>query len=262
MTRQPLRIGIPARIQHPGNEDGGCHCHSYHFLEQTLAHWVMSKGAMLFMIPSLCEECLSSGQVLNDYDYSDFLDGLILQGGPDIAPELYGAVAKSPNWVGDIPHDSHQIRLIEQFLVTRKPILGICRGAQLINVALGGTLDQDIPTHGMPTREPVMHEVVWEVGSSLAKLYPGTGSLLVLSLHHQAIKRLGAGLRVEARSAKDGVIEAIRSTDRPYVVGLQWHPECHASNKNLLDCNPILDEFLAAATERRADFGKALRQLY
>lgn len=262
MTQPPLRIGIPARIQHPGNEDGGCHCHSYHFLEQTLAHWVMSKGAMLFMIPSLCEECLSGGQALSDYDYSDFLDGLILQGGPDIAPELYGAVPNSSNSVGDIPHDSHQIRLIKQFLVTQKPILGICRGAQLINVALGGTLHQDIPTHGMPTRKPVIHEVFWEPDSSLARLYPGKASGLVMSVHHQAINRLGAGVKVEARSAKDGVIEAIRLEGRPYVAGLQWHPECHVSNNDLLDCNPVLDEFLSKAKERRDDFGKALRQLY
>jgi len=90
MNQQPPRIGIPARIQHPVEDGQNRHSHAYHFLEQTLAHWVMSHGAMLFMIPSLCEACLSTGKVLGRYNYAGALDGLILQGGPDIAPQLYG----------------------------------------------------------------------------------------------------------------------------------------------------------------------------
>ena len=257
MKQQPLRIGIPARIQHP--VDGGQQqSHAYHFLEQTLAHWVMSHGAMLFMIPSLCEACLSTGKVLETYNYAEFLDGLILQGGPDIAPELYGDAPRHPDWVGDIEHDAHQIRLFNQFLDAKKPILGICRGAQLINVALGGTLYQDISTelphpqpHGRMRLERAIHEVEWSTESSLAQLYPGLRTADVLSIHHQAIKSLGKGLRVEARSAKDGVVEAIRLEDAPYVVGLQWHPECHPENPKLLDCKPILDEFLTAARMSR-----------
>jgi putative glutamine amidotransferase len=82
MNQQPPRIGIPARIQHPVEDGQNRHSHAYHFLEQTLAHWVMSHGAMLFMIPSLCEACLSTGKVLERYNYAGALDGLILQGGP------------------------------------------------------------------------------------------------------------------------------------------------------------------------------------
>lgn len=254
MKQQPLRIGIPARIQHPVDDGQPPQSHAYHFLEQTLAHWVMSHGAMLFMIPSLCAACLSTGKALETYNYAEVLDGLILQGGPDIAPELYGDAPRNPDWEGDIEHDKHQLRLFQQFLEAQKPILGICRGAQLINVALGGTLYQDIPSelansveHARMKLETVTHEVSWEADSSLARLYPGRCKGAVLSVHHQAIKEIGKGLRIEARSAKDGVIEAIRLEHAAYVVGVQWHPECHPGNPKLLDCNPILDEFLAAA---------------
>jgi putative glutamine amidotransferase len=257
MNPQPLRIGIPARIQHllEGQEQ---HYHAHHFLEQSLAHWVMLHGAMLFMIPSLCEACLSTGKVLDQFNYAEALDGLILQGGPDIAPELYGEVPKRSSWAGDIEHDTHQIRLLRQFLAVRKPVLGICRGAQLINVALGGTLHQDISslvasheTHGGEGLEQVVHEVQWSPESSLARLYPGQSSGRVMSVHHQAIKDLGEGLSVEARCATDGVIEAIRLDSVPYVVGLQWHPECHPGNRQLLDSTPILDDFLATARSAR-----------
>lgn len=260
MSKQALRIGIPARIQHPLGDAHELHSHAYHFLEQTLAHWVMSHGAMLFMIPSLCEECLSTGKVLDRFNYAESLDGLILQGGPDIAPELYGDEPRQPDWAGDIAHDAHQVRLFHQFLEERKPVLGICRGAQLINVALGGTLYQDIPTelaspekHAQMRLTKVVHEVVWETESSLGRLYPGQTVGAVVSVHHQAIKKLGKGLSVEARSAQDGVIEAIRLNGQPYVVGLQWHPECHSGDSTLLDCNPILDEFLAAAQISRKE---------
>lgn len=253
MSPQPLRIGIPARIQHlvEGQEQ---HYHAHHFLEQSLAHWVMLHGAMLFMIPFLCEACLSTGKVLDRFKYAEALDGLILQGGPDIAPELYGEVPKRSNWAGDIEHDTHQIRLIGQFMAVKKPVLGIWRGAQLINVALGGTLYEDISSevasqeaHGGEALEQVVHEVQWLPESSLARLYPGQSSGRVISVHHQAIKDLGEGLSVEARCATDGVIEAIRLNALPYVLGLQWHPEWRPGNPQLLDSTPILDDFLAAA---------------
>lgn len=213
------------------------------------------------MIPTLCEECLSTGQVLDNYNYADALDGLILQGGPDIAPEAYGQAPKQADWSGDLVHDSHQIRLFEQFLAARKPILGICRGAQLINVAMGGTLYQDIPSdlpspgmHAQSMQGKVIHEIVWDADSSMARLFPGQSSGSVVSIHHQAIKDLGRDLSIEARSAKDGLIEAIRLNGGSYVVGLQWHPECHSGNPGLLDCTPILDEFLATARSRSEGF--------
>lgn len=261
MNQLPLRIGVPARIQHPAEDRHSPHGHAYHFLEQTLAHWVMSRGAMLFMIPTLCEECQGTSQVPDHYNYADTLDGLILQGGPDIAPEVYGQAPEQVDWSGDQVHDAHQIQLFKQFLAAKKPILGICRGAQLINVALGGTLYQDIPSdlpspgmHAQTSQGKVIHEIVWNAESSLARLFPGQTSGSVVSIHHQAIKDLGKDLCIEALSAEDQVIEAVRLKGSAYVVGLQWHPECHSGNPALLDCAPILDEFLAAARPRSEDF--------
>ena len=138
-------------------------------------------------------------------------------------------------------------------------MLGICRGAQLINVALGGTLYQDIATqydqpdiHVHDDYDKYAHAIAWESGSSLARLYPESPGGRVISIHHQAIKSLGKGLRVEARSTQDGLIEAVRLDGKPYVLGLQWHPEFHPpGSPDLLNCNPILDEFLNAARGRR-----------
>jgi len=96
------------------------------------------------------------------------------------------------------------------------------------------------------------HEIVWNDKSGLANLYPGISSGAVVSIHHQSIKALGRGLQVEARSAADEIVEAIRLEGKPYVFGVQWHPEFHPpGSPNLLDCTPILDEFLTAARGRR-----------
>ena len=96
------------------------------------------------------------------------------------------------------------------------------------------------------------HAIAWESGSNLARLYPESPGGRVISIHHQAIKSLGKGLRVEARSTQDGLIEAVRLDGKPYVLGLQWHPEFHPpGSPDLLNCNPILDEFLNAARGRR-----------
>lgn len=137
-------------------------------------------------------------------------------------------------------------------------MLGICRGAQLINFALGGTLYQDIATqyerpevHVHEAYDAHAHAIAWEAGSGLGKLYPEGDGGRVISIHHQAIKALGKGLRVEARSIEDGLIEAVRLEGKPYVLGLQWHPEFHPpGSTDLLNCNPILDEFLSAAKAR------------
>jgi putative glutamine amidotransferase len=140
-----------------------------------------------------------------------------------------------------------------------KAVLGICRGAQLINVALGGALYQDI---GMQVGREVLHvnedfdqhahAVAWNGASKFARLYPGISGGRVVSIHHQAIKTLGRGLRVEAISAGGEVIEAVRLVGKPYVLGVQWHPEFHPPGAaDLLDCTPILDDFLDAASGRR-----------
>ena len=151
------------------------------------------------------------------------------------------------------------MELLHEFMEAGKAVLGICRGAQLINVALGGTLFQDIATqvetagpHVHADYDRHSHAIEWAADSGFAKLYPGVTSGDVVSIHHQSINALGRGLRVEARSTSDGIIEAIRLEGRPYVLGVQWHPEFHPpGSPTLMDCTPILDEFLNAARGRR-----------
>ncbi len=259
MSRHPLRIGLSARIFHPQPGAVGLQSKSLQYLEQSVAHWVMSRDVMVLMIPAVSGDGIVHRSSIRLSDYPKYLDGLVLQGGADICPQSYGEQTLQPAWAGDRLRDAYEMELLHEFMEAGRPVLGICRGAQLINVALGGTLYQDIASqyqapdiHVHENYDRNVHAVAWEAGSSLARLYPDNSGGSVISIHHQAIKALGKGLRVEARSVKDDLIEAVRLDSKSYVLGLQWHPEFHPpGSADLLNCNPILDEFLAAARGRR-----------
>ena len=258
MSWRPLRIGLSARIYHPQAGATGLQSKSLHYLEQSVAHWAMSRDVMVFMIPAVSGDGIVNRSSIRLSDYPQYLDGLILQGGADINPQSYGEEALHPDWAGDMVRDAYEMELLHEFMEAGKAVLGICRGAQLINVALGGTLYQDIATqietattHVHATYDRHSHAVEWAKDSGLAKLYPGMTGGQVVSIHHQAIKSLGRGLQAEARS-DDSVIEAVRLQGKPYVLGLQWHPEFHVpGSPNLLDSAPLLEEFLNAARGRR-----------
>ena len=207
----------------------------------------MSHGALVLMVPTI----ETRGEILRSdlraSDYAEALDGLVLQGGADLSPHSYGEEPGHPDWTGDAVRDEYEIALVRAFISAGKPVLGICRGAQLINVALGGTLHQDIPGHRSEHYDKHSHAMRIQPGSRLATLYPGVDRANVTSIHHQAINRLADGLVVEAWSEPDNHIEAVRRTAGGYVVGLQWHPEFHPASRELLDSAPVLQEFLAAA---------------
>jgi putative glutamine amidotransferase len=218
----------------------------------------MSREVMVFMIPSVSGDGMVHRSSIRLSDYPQYLDGLVLQGGADISPQSYGEQPLQADWAGDRLRDAYEMELLHEFMEAGRPVLGICRGAQLINVALGGTLYQDIATQyesrpSMCTRITTSTPITsmgcrQRPGQAVSRHHQQQG----VSIHHQAIKALGKGLRVEARSAEDGLIEAIRLEGKPYVLGLQWHPEFHPPGApDLLDCNPILDEFLSAARGRR-----------
>jgi putative glutamine amidotransferase len=137
----------------------------------------------------------------------------------------------------------------------------VCRGAQVINVALGGTLYQDLATQrpdALDHRhwaiyEQNCHAVSFVPGTPLARLYPGKNVVKTNSIHHQAVKDLGRELVIEARSEPDRMVEAVRWTGPSYVFGVQWHPEFHdPSDRSLLDDTPILDDFLRHAATHKA----------
>ena len=254
MTR-PLRIGLSARLLHRPPVEMGFQGKTLQYLEQSIAHWIMAHGALAFMVPTLGFDAEVSRRKVSVHRCVDALDGLLLQGGADVSPASYGQQSLHPDWAGDPVRDRYEIELLDGFLAQGKPVLGICRGAQLINVAHGGTLLQDIATQQPEAQSHVdadlydehRHDIRFEPRSRLGGLYPGLERGLVTSIHHQAVDRLGGDLEVEARAAGDGMIEAIRARGSSFVAGVQWHPEFHFKDPALLSGEPLMNAFLAAA---------------
>ncbi|WP_414444189.1 gamma-glutamyl-gamma-aminobutyrate hydrolase family protein [Burkholderia sp. 22PA0106] len=259
ITQRTLRIGVSARIFHPEPGAAGLRGKTLQYLEESIAHWVMSRDVLVFMIPTVGHQGMLHPSNIRLRDYAKHLDGLLLQGGADVSPQTYAASDARPEWPGDRVRDMYELELLHEFVESGKPVLGVCRGAQLINVAFGGSLYQDIatdvPTAGVHVSEHYdqhRHAIRFPDNSTLANMFPGRREAIVNSIHHQAIRDLGRDLNIEAVSAEDGIIEGIRYRRAPFVVGVQWHPEFHrAGGSELLDCTPLLDTFLRAARETR-----------
>lgn len=238
---------------HQSPQQMGLRCKAVQYLEQSVAHWIMDAGPLAVMLPTLNRGGeVQRGDIQLDA-YVDMLDGLVLQGGVDISPEYYGERPVA-GVISDAVRDRFELDLLRAFHAAGKPVFGICRGMQLINVAFGGTLYQDLEQagvqripHNHPDRyDTNSHAVRLVADSTLARLYPGAESFEVTSIHHQAVKELGKGLQIEAWSVEDEVVEALRlEDDDRFVFGVQWHPEFHGGG--LMDCRPLLQEFLAYA---------------
>jgi putative glutamine amidotransferase len=259
LTKRTLKIGVSARIFHPQEGSKGLSSKTLQYLEESIAHWVMSRDVMVFMIPSVNTSGMIHPSNIRLRDYAKHLDGLVLQGGADVAPETYSQIATRNEWSGDKVRDAYELELLHEFIEAGKPLLGVCRGCQLLNVAFGGTLYQDIATE-VPTAiahvndlyDKHEHELRFVQGSSLSRMFSENTSPIVNSIHHQAIHTLGRDMAIEAVSAQDNIVEAIRYKKANFVMGVQWHPEFHqAGHSGLLDCTPILDSFLRAARETR-----------
>lgn len=150
------------------------------------------------------------------------LDGLILAGGGDMDPARYGQTRHEKTELVSSGRDDTELWLTRAFLEAGKPVLGICRGIQTLNVALGGDSIQDLPQMRGVKHANVRHEITWPEESFLSAIFP-YGKIEVNSFHHQAVGRLGAGLQCAARAA-DGTIEAVSDGGRN-LFGVQWHPE-------------------------------------
>jgi putative glutamine amidotransferase len=194
-------------------------------LYQSYVGAVASAGGAPVLIPSLGSTELESLRSL-----LESLDGLLLPGGADIEPSAYGA-APHPKLGGiDTPLDETELQLARWALTEEIPVLGICRGQQVLNVAAGGTLYQDIPselpgalTHRLEPRDAIAHDIQVEADSRLADLL-GATDVPVNSLHHQSVRDVAAGFEVVAR-ASDGVIEGLECPGHPFAVSVQFHPE-------------------------------------
>jgi putative glutamine amidotransferase len=154
------------------------------------------------------------------------LHGLVIGGGDDIGAEIYGGQVM-PDVRIDPDRDTLELKLLEVALPKNLPVLGICRGSQMINVALGGTLHTDI--YEVYVHAPKMRTVL---PKKVVSIVPGSGLDRILrcnpcrvnALHHQSVDRLGRGLKVVARD-ESGIVQAVESETAPFLIGVQWHPE-------------------------------------
>lgn len=251
-----FKIGITTAIMHTDPSRTLYNGRPLFYIEASLVDYVARAGALPYILPPMPLDGPLPTQHLAD------LDGLILQGGADVSPSTYGEQALRPEWNGDAARDAFELDLIEAALALDLPILGICRGAQLLNVAFGGTLYQDIQTqcpgsleHRSAERYDQNHHAIELLPeSSLARLY-GTQVGRVNSVHHQGVKDMAASFVLEAFSPEDGVVEAFRlpmhTPDDAYVRGVQWHPEFQTSDQmDLLPAQPLMDDFLRHIAER------------
>ena len=174
-------------------------------------------------------------------------DGLLLPGGADIEPDLYGRQREEKCGKPNELRDKNEIAIFNAFIGTGKPVLGICRGFQLINVICGGTLYQDIAnikkcSHSdFLKRSKVVHKVTVNNDTILYNIF-GETQIGVNSLHHQAVENIGENLVVSVIS-EDGFIEAIEYKNHPFCVAVQWHPE-HMSKNDPLQ-QKLFNEFVA-----------------
>lgn len=227
MARRPV-IGVPTQTLQAidGIPEGLPHSwvmnHRY-FLALTAV------GAVPWMIPLLDSDAETLREIY------DRLDGVFIAGGVDVDPSSYGEERHALCGRTDVPRDTVEMAFTRWALEDGKPLLGVCRGMQIMNVVRGGTLYQDctdqhpgaikhdyFPTAGY-ARDFLAHEVIVEPGSRLHHAF-GESPALVNSMHHQGIRLQGAGLQTSA-VASDGLVEAVESPNGAFAVGVQWHPE-------------------------------------
>jgi len=248
-TGGPVRIGLSSCFFHADPQRQIFKGKTLLYAEESMVELLARAGALAYLVP----RAVTGGPTVADYEAD--LDGLVLQGGSDVCPRTYGEEALRPEWEGDEPRDRYEIELIRAFVDAGKPVLGICRGLQVLNVAFGGTLYQDLETQvpgavrhrDWDAYDTNHHQVDLAEGDWLARLYGGAGRVTVNSVHHQAVKDLAPGFEVEARSVTDGVVEAIRRPGASYLAAVQWHPEFTPADRGaLIDPAPLVEDFLAA----------------
>jgi putative glutamine amidotransferase len=187
---------------------------------------ILRAGGMPLLLPTAAVDPVDA--------WLEKVQGLVLIGGGDIDPACYGALPHETIYNLDSDRDACEFALARGALERRLPLLAICRGMQVVNVVLGGTLHRHLPeifgekvAHRLPPRETTRHPVDIEADAHLVRAMGGT-RVMAVSWHHQAVDRLGEGLRPVAW-AEDGVVEAIEHEDNPNFLAVQWHPELSAA---------------------------------
>jgi putative glutamine amidotransferase len=212
-------------------------------IPQTYVEGVRLAGGLPLVLPPTVEGAERPGDVL------DALHGLVLTGGPDLAPELYGAERHPETQTGPELRDRFELALAREARRRGLPVLGICRGMQLLNVAAGGDLRQhladelDLALHRPAPGRFGRHPVELDDGTHAAGLLGA--EVEVHSTHHQGVGRVGAGLRVSGR-APDGTVEALEDPELPFCLGVLWHPEEAAADGGA----PLFRGLVEAAGQR------------
>jgi putative glutamine amidotransferase len=247
MHKRPV-IGIPTQtLEAMPDELPRCWV-----MSQRYVRVLTSAGAVPWIVPLLDDEATLR-------DIYDYVDGVFLPGGVDVDPASYGEARAPGSGRVDAERDRTELTLVRWAAAERKPVLGVCRGAQVINVAFGGTLYQDVavqregaikhdyfPTGGRYTRDQLVHDVRVVEGTQLAAAL-GVPQLAVNSMHHQGIRDLAPGLVVSAL-APDGLIEGVEASNGQYLIGVQWHPE------SLVDADPRMRRLFATFIEAACSF--------
>ncbi len=234
-----------------GISGGMEHDESKQFIARVYMTAILAAGGL----PLLLSVDMNDAQI---QDCVHRLDGILFAGGTDVDPRLFGDMPMPHLGEVDPLRDRFELRLLKACIAEKIPVLGICRGTQLMNVALGGTLYQDLTSQLVAqTGTPAMlhsqtslpqytsHPVVIKAGTALSKIIE-TDSLEVNSLHHQAVKKPAPGLVVSA-AAPDGVTEAIENPSLPFFLGVQWHPERIFSSQS--EAKALFAAFLSASAQ-------------
>ncbi len=248
-----LRLGLSCAILHadPGRPVFGGK--ALHCADDEVSAAITRAGALPFLLPALHDPRALAALVAG-------VDALVLTGGADVSPLAYGEAPLRPEWSGDPRRDAYERALLDAALALGRPILAICRGVQLLNVALGGSLWQDLPSqrpgeirHRDPDRyDDHDHHVAVDPASWLHAIY-GATELVVNSVHHQGIRRLARPLRAVAH-APDGLVEAVEwAGDERLIIGVQWHPEWLPPTHPRRDERSSGDALFAAFVDAIAD---------
>jgi len=251
MSTRPVVLGLSCGIMPQDPTRALFKGKPLHYGEGHLSEAVARAGALPVLLPALADAAKLAALM-------HLCDGLVLSGGTDVSPQTYGEQPLDPAWAGDPERDTYERALIAAALAAHKPILGVCRGAQIVNAALGGTLYQDI---GAQVQGSLRHRdwdrydanghlVTLAAGSWLAGIH-GAGDMPVNSVHHQAIREVASNLRGVA-VAPDGVVEAVEGTDDgQFIVGVQWHPEWQSGSLPRAPGDELFSAFVAVVAQRR-----------
>ncbi len=209
------------------------------------SHAIAQAGGVALQVPPIAQSVTSASELVSRFD------GVIIQGGGDIDPSLYGQAKISHKIYGICAeHDSLEIAIVRAAIAQNKPVLAICRGMQILNVALGGTLHQDLGEvlEDGEAHWNKYHEIVLTSGSRVAQAMKTTSPKQSHSFHHQALDKVAQDLIVTGRAA-DNTVEVVEHKSAHWIVGVQWHPEDDAKTEP--DQQNLFDGFIDAVRNKK-----------